>query len=208
MCKTKDRLYKLLTSIKQRCYNPKHNHYKFYGAKGIKVCDEWLNDFSNFKEWALLNGYDYTAPQGKYTIDRIDPMGNYEPSNCRWITISENVKRASKHKGIVYTYNNESYDVYGWAKKLDLHPATIWSRLKKGLPYDKVFTSEVSKGNQWHKNTRGRMLLRTNLKTNEIKTYKNLKDVKADGFLISNIPACCNGYKKSYKGYKWEYIYE
>ena len=146
---TQDRLYKLLISIKQRCYNQNHNHYKFYGAKGIKVCDEWLNDFNSFKKWALENGYDYNAPKGQYTIDRIKPSGNYEPSNCIFLTITEYVIRVSKKKCTLYTYNNETHNVYEWAKILNLHPTTIWKRLRDGLPYEKVFTSEVSKNNLW-----------------------------------------------------------
>jgi len=146
---TKDRLYKLLTSIKQRCYNPNHNHYKFYGAKGIKVCDEWKNDFYKFKEWALENGYDYNAPKGKCTIDRIDHKGNYEPSNCRFVTITENVKRANKKQGKLYTFNNETHTIKEWAKILNLHPVTLWERLRKDLPYEKIFTKEVSKNNLW-----------------------------------------------------------
>lgn len=204
---TKDRLYKLLTSIKQRCYNPKHNHYKFYGAKGIKVCDEWLNDFFKFKKWALANGYDYNAPKGQYTIDRIDANGNYEPNNCRFITITENVKRAKKKDGKLYTYNNETHDIKEWAKKLNLHPATLWERLRKGLHYEKVFTSEVNKNNMWRKDTRIKTIVRIDIKTNEVKRYNNLSEIRKDGFSTSNIPACCNGYKNSYKGYKWKYEY-
>ena len=50
----------------------------------VSVCDEW-QDYFNFREWALANGYDKDAPRGECTIDRINPFGNYEPSNCRWV---------------------------------------------------------------------------------------------------------------------------
>ena len=66
----------------------------YYYDKGIRVCDEWQNDFATFKEWALKNGYD-----DKLTIDRIDSDGNYEPSNCQWITQSENSRKASLNRG-------------------------------------------------------------------------------------------------------------
>ena len=79
------RLYRIWTGIKTRCTNPNHEYrYSRYGGRGIKMCDQWMNDFSAFKAWALANGYN-----DNLSIDRIDNDGNYEPSNCRWATKSE-----------------------------------------------------------------------------------------------------------------------
>lgn len=79
------RLYNVWKSMKGRCYTPSCSSYKYYGARGIKVCDEWKDDYQAFYEWAMSSGYDPDAPQGKCTIDRINVDGDYEPSNCRWV---------------------------------------------------------------------------------------------------------------------------
>ena len=84
----KKRLYSIWSNIKQRCNNPKNTGYKYYGAKGIGICDQWLQ-YENFRDWALANGYSYNL-----TIDRIDSLAQYCPENCRWITQEENTRRA------------------------------------------------------------------------------------------------------------------
>lgn len=74
------RIYRIWKAMKNRCLNPNTPDYKrWYGSNGITVCEEWKNDFSSFYEWSMANGY-----RDDLSIDRIDPSGNYEPSNCRW----------------------------------------------------------------------------------------------------------------------------
>lgn len=68
----------------ERCNGENYQFYYRYGGRGIKVCEEW-KDYSVFKAWALNNGY-----TDNLTIDRIDNDGNYEPSNCQWLTNREN----------------------------------------------------------------------------------------------------------------------
>jgi len=66
--------------MKKRCYKEYSTHYLLYGGRGIRVCDEWLNNFEAFLEWSMQNGY-----ADDLTLDRYpDVDGNYEPSNCRW----------------------------------------------------------------------------------------------------------------------------
>lgn len=86
---TGTRLFKIWQSMKERCYREKHKYFADYGGRGIAVCDDWRFDFSAFRDWAIKNGY-----QDGLTIDRIDPNGNYEPTNCQWLTRSDNTKKA------------------------------------------------------------------------------------------------------------------
>ena len=84
-----------------RCMNPKDDHYKWYGARGITVCDEWL-EFAPFRDWAMENGYDAHAEFGKCTIDRIDNDKGYSPVNCRFVDmkVQSNNRRNSRNKEV------------------------------------------------------------------------------------------------------------
>lgn len=78
-------LHSVWTNMKTRCYNPKTWNFKNYGGRGIRVCDEWLNDFKSFHNWAIKNNY----TQG-LQLDRINNDGDYSPDNCRFVTAKEN----------------------------------------------------------------------------------------------------------------------
>lgn len=79
------RLYSIFQNMKQRCYNPNDPKYGSYGGKGIAICQEWLDDFEVFYDWAMANGY-----RDDLTIDRKDNHKGYSPDNCRWITMKQN----------------------------------------------------------------------------------------------------------------------
>lgn len=81
----KARLYGILSNIKARCNNPNNPKYEYYGGRGIKVCDEWMNSYILFRDWAIYNGY-----SDSLEIDRIENDLGYSPSNCRWVTSSTN----------------------------------------------------------------------------------------------------------------------
>lgn len=88
---TNSRLYRIWHNMKNRCFYSGDKHFSDYGGRGITVCDEWKNSFEAFHDWAMPNGY-----ADNLTIDRVDNDGNYEPSNCRWITMKEQCKNRTK----------------------------------------------------------------------------------------------------------------
>lgn len=89
---SKTRLYSIYSGMKQRCYNPNNQHYQWYGAKGITICDEWMgeNGLQNFIEWSLNHGY-----EEHLTIDRRKNDKGYSPDNCQWVTASVNSSKES-----------------------------------------------------------------------------------------------------------------
>lgn len=83
------RLHTIWGSIKQRCNNKNSGGFRWYGARGIRVCEGW-SKFANFRDWALQNGYN-----DDLEIDRIDNNGNYEPDNCQFISGKDNLRKRS-----------------------------------------------------------------------------------------------------------------
>ena len=98
---SRSNLYKVWIGMKERCMNPNSLSYKYYGGRGIIVCDEWINDSSSFLDWALKNGY----KQG-LTLDRIDVNKGYEPENCRWVKMKEQCRNTRRN--VYIEYNNET----------------------------------------------------------------------------------------------------
>lgn len=129
----------ILYRIKQRCYNPKTKDYKWYGEKGITVCDEWLNNTDSFVSWALQNGY-----QKGLTIDRIDSNGNYEPSNCRFTDMI--IQNNNKSKLKKYNYNGEYLTISQISRLCGINYRTLLARINKGIPFEKAISLPVKKG--------------------------------------------------------------
>ena len=84
---TETQLYRCWANIITRCTNPASKSYQQYGGRGITVCDEWANSFRQFAIWALSHGYEKTLQ-----LDRVDSNGNYEPSNCRFVTVQVQIE--------------------------------------------------------------------------------------------------------------------
>lgn len=105
------RIKNIFHGIKSRCYNQNDKNYRWYGGKGIKICDEWMNNPKLFEDWSVANGY-----SDELTIDRIDENKNYCPENCRWITLENNAKYKSTTSLI--TVDGETHTGQDWAKIL------------------------------------------------------------------------------------------
>lgn len=104
-----ERLYYVWKGMKRRCFNPSPRDCDSY--EGVTVCDEWLHDYGAFREWSYANGYDDTTPLNKHTctLDRINPYGNYEPSNCRWADAKTQALNTRKNwKGVSNGYEYDA----------------------------------------------------------------------------------------------------
>lgn len=127
------KLYEVWCSIKDRCKNPNCKGYVNYGGRGISICKEWDEDYTIFRDWAYANGY---IEGVRLTIDRIDVNGNYEPSNCRWATYTEQNschKRIRKdnvsgYTGVKPTHNKRKWIAVIRINKKDYHLGTYCTK--------------------------------------------------------------------------------
>lgn len=126
------RIYRIWENMKDRCFNLNNERSKDYGDRGITVCDEWKNSFETFAIWALENGYEENL-----SIDRIDVDGNYEPSNCRWITMFEQM--SNMRKNVYVTYKGRTETLSEWCRLLNLKYSTVAYRLKSGWSVEDAF---------------------------------------------------------------------
>ncbi len=114
--------YGIWSGMIQRCTNPNVNSFKYYGGRGIKVCDRWLNSFENFY---LDMG---KRPSLKHTIDRKENAGDYEPSNCCWSTSIEQAN--NKRNNIHFDILGVSKSLSQWTREYGINYGTAWSRIK------------------------------------------------------------------------------
>ena len=127
------KIHNIWCAMRRRCRNVNNKDYRWYGGKGIGVCDEWESDFMSFYEWAMENGY-----KDGLTIDRIDPNGDYCPDNCRWVTITEQQNNRTSNRQ--YTYNNETHNISEWATKAGIPYSTLYMRLRNGWSFERAIS--------------------------------------------------------------------
>lgn len=127
----KEPWYNSYRGMMSRCYRPKDASYKYYGGRGITVCDEWHN-ILNFEMWVKENPYFKGA-----TLDRIDSNGNYSPDNCRWATMSEQDK--NRRNSVLIEWNGEIHNIPEWSEITGLNRSTLNSRYWRGDRGDRLF---------------------------------------------------------------------
>lgn len=128
--------YRTWCSMKERCLNLNNKDYKYYGGRGIKICDRWLNSFENFYE-DMGN-----KPSKKHSIDRINVNGNYCPENCRWVTAKKQMNNTSKNTYV--TYKGKTQSLPEWCDELNLNYNAIRPRFYRGkLTIEQAFENPL-----------------------------------------------------------------
>lgn len=135
------RLYRTWQNMKSRCNNPSNPGYKNYGGRGIQVCDEWVNSYAKFKEWAMSNGY-----ADNLTIERIDVDGGYYPDNCTWIPRSEQSKNVRSRTHVYVQLEGKRVNTTALAKRYGIPVDRLWSRLRNGWDLDRALTQPKTYG--------------------------------------------------------------
>ena len=132
------RLYKIWLNMKNRCYNSKTQSFQYYGGKNIKVCKEWKNNYTEFRNWALQNGYN-----NDLSIDRVDVKGDYTPDNCRWVSMkAQQNNRSNNH---IITCRGITKTLKQWCEVTGLNYSTVSMRLLKGWEVENALFTPVYK---------------------------------------------------------------
>jgi hypothetical protein len=126
------KLKDLYKNMRNRCCDPLNKRYKNYGGRGIKVCDEWLNDRIGFYKWASENGFDIGM-----SIERRDVNGNYEPSNCCFIPMLDQQKNTTRSKFL--EWGGEKLTIAEWARKLGVKQRALQHRVARDWPLERIF---------------------------------------------------------------------
>jgi hypothetical protein len=121
---TKTKLFYVWHNMKCRCNDKNNYRYYCYGGRGIKVCDEWIDNFLSFYNWSYKNGY----AEG-LQIDRIDNNNGYSPENCRWVDRFVNAQ--NKSSNILFTYMGETKCLKQWCRDLGVNYKVAHQRINR-----------------------------------------------------------------------------
>lgn len=132
----KSRLYSIWNGMKSRCYNSNQKSFANYGARGVRICDEWM-DFSSFYNWAINNGWNESDKN--ISIDRINVDGNYEPCNCRFVTNKQQAN--NKTTSHFLSFNGETHTIAEWSEIVGLDQSALYYRITHGWDVEKALTT-------------------------------------------------------------------
>ena len=207
MKKERKRLKSIYNGMRLRCYNKNSVNYKYYGGKGVTICDEWLLSFENFFDWAINNGYNENL-----TIDRIDSEKEYSPDNCKWSTKKEQAYNRSI--SVKLTLNGRTMYMTEWAEELGIDKKTLSWRYRNGWSDEEILSNKkdiiltyngesknllewskktgIKKSTLWDRYNRGwevKDILTKNSRDREIKlTYNNEQKTISEWAQILNVP--------------------
>jgi len=133
--KAQQKIARTFAGMIERCYNRDSPQYYWYGARGIKICDEWLQNMPAFFSDMGV------PPSLDYSIDRIDCNGDYEPSNCRWATKEEQNNNTRRSKLI--EWNGKTQSIRDWAKEYDIASRSLSDRLRRGWSMERALDSSL-----------------------------------------------------------------
>ena len=162
---TNTRLFNIWHNMKQRCFDKNCKSYKYYGNRGIIMCKDWKDNFINFYNWSVNNGYD-----NNLSIDRIDNNRNYEPSNCRWV--NNKVQANNRRSNHIIEYNNQKHTLKEWSEILNID----YDKLKSKIRYQDL--DGIINNNYLYKNKK-------------YITYKNITKTVKEWSKILNISYSC-----------------
>lgn len=136
------RIYSIWCDMKKRCYNHNSKSYPNYGAKGIRICDEWLNNFEEFKNWSFNHGY-----SDNLTIDRIDNAKDYCPENCKWTTHAE--QQRNRTNNVYLEHNGTKKTIAEWSRELNFNDKKAYRRYSnlrksnKSPTFEEIFAEAI-----------------------------------------------------------------
>lgn len=130
----RSREYCIWLNMKQRCNNPKNTNYKYYGARGIKLCDSWNNSFESFLEEMGA------APSIDHTIDRDDVNGDYNKANCNWVLWEQQIR--NKRKSIWIEYDGRKMILAEWSRELGIHYSVLMFHIRKNRSIEQILNSK------------------------------------------------------------------
>ena len=134
--KTRTPAFYSWASMKERCLQKNYKEFHNYGGRGITICERWLESFNNFFE-------DMGERPPGTTLDRIDNNGNYEPSNCRWATNSQ--QHRNTRSNVWIEYNGERKLLIDWSNEKKLSQSVIQKRIKAGWSVEKALNTRSRK---------------------------------------------------------------